>query len=302
MGEFLQRKLASAERSEKNQRALLSVAAGLLCSGTVSSNLPTRIRVAHSATELRTAEWQTAAPLFESHGTAKSFHEKTIVSLRHDIIYPNHDRDYRILSLFSAPLLSEAGFALRIFDVLHSGSGDAILQINIIGSLEDGHRKGFIDLIATSGHMRWLKPGNETPPRDRTHWLGELTDFAAVRPWQDIQVLFDEDRGDVDSTPWLTCRQCRRKEKGPPHFIGIFRAVKLTETWPNAMSLENSHTRGYPVPIGPTLPPVNPTFPIMDHNWRNTTEHHSCADSFWMKLNDLFRWNKPGQRLKRGTR
>ena len=213
--EFLQRKLVSAGRSEENQSTLLSVSDGFLYSETVSTNLPTRIRVAHDATELRTAEWQTAAPLFEPHGIAKSPHEKAIVSLCHDIIHPNHDRDYRSLGLFSAHSLSNTGLALRIFDVLHSGSGDTILQINIVGSLEDGRNKGFIDLIAANGHMRWLKPGIETLPRDRTHWLEELSDFAAVHPWENLQVLYDEDKGNVDSTPRLTCRQCRRKEKGP---------------------------------------------------------------------------------------
>ena len=103
LGEFLQRKMVPAERSEKNQCTLLSVAAGLLHAESVSSNLPARNRVAHTATELRTAEWQTAAPPFDSLGAAKSFREKSIVSLRHDIVHPNHDRGYRSLGLFLPP-------------------------------------------------------------------------------------------------------------------------------------------------------------------------------------------------------
>ena len=103
LSEFLQRKLVSAERSEKNQRTLLSADAGLLRAESVSSNIPARNRVSHTATELRTAEWQTAAPLFDSLGAAKYFHEKSTVSLCHDVVRPNRDRDYRSLALFLPP-------------------------------------------------------------------------------------------------------------------------------------------------------------------------------------------------------
>ena len=209
--EFLRRKFASDERSEKNQRTLLSLAAGLIHAETSISNSPARTRVAHTALELRTAERQTAAPLFDSLGAAKSFRGKSIVSLRHDIVRPNRDRDYRSIGLFLSPLLVKTKIALRIFDVLRSGSGDTILQICIIGSSEQGQGNGYIDLVAANGHMRWLKPWNETLPSDRTKWMGELSDFVVARPWLEAQVIFDEDNGNVDDAPWLTCRQCRRK-------------------------------------------------------------------------------------------
>ena len=79
-------------------------------------------------------------------GAAKTFRERTLLSLRHDIVHANHDRDYRRLSLFLSPVLRKVWKALRIFDILHSGSGDTVLQVNVIGSLEDGEQNGFVDL------------------------------------------------------------------------------------------------------------------------------------------------------------
>ena len=69
---------------------------------------------------------------------AKSYNEMTIHSLRHDIAQPNRDRDYRSLSLFLGPFLTSHSLTLRVFDVLHSGSGETALQINVIGNIENG--------------------------------------------------------------------------------------------------------------------------------------------------------------------
>ena len=60
----------------------------------------------------------------------------------------------------------------------------------------------------------------------------------------------------------------------------FFRALKLTETWPNATILEKSHAGGYPNPVGPKLPPENPLFSIRDKDWGGTTLHRPCVDSF----------------------
>ena len=197
--------------------------------------------------------------------------------------------------------MTKTGRALGIVDVLHSGSGDTILQINIAGSLEEGQQNGFIDFIAANGHMRWLKPGYDTLPSDRIKWLGELSDFAVVRPWLDAQVIFDEDKGNVGNTPWLTCRQCRRKEKGPLTSSMFFRAAKLTEKWPNAMILENSHTGGYPIAADPKLAPVNPSFPIRNTEWRGATVHHSCVDSFSEEARKPFLMEQAGKIAQRGN-
>ena len=213
LNESIQRKLVSPDREERNQRTLLSVADGLITSTQSGHIPPSRCRVLQTALELRLSEWRSASPFTDSTGVAKTFHAKTVISLRHDIARPNHDRDYRRLGIFLSPVLRKTSLTLTIFGIPHSGSGSTVLQIDIIGSLEEGRQNGLVDLLATGGHMRWLQPGNETLPHDSANWLGNLADFAALHPWLDASELPDSEKGNADSTPRLTCRQCRRGGK-----------------------------------------------------------------------------------------
>lgn len=82
---------------------------------------------------------------------------------------------------------------------------------------------------------RWVQSGNEALPRDRAQWLERLADFVVVYPWMSAEELLDDDKGDIDSTHWLTCRQCRRKEKGPAAPPSSYETSKLTDSWPPAI-------------------------------------------------------------------
>ena len=79
------------------------------------------------------------------------------MSLRRDILSPNHDRGYRSLALFLGIYLSGNGYTARVFGALHSGSGETALQINVIGVLQKGRSSGFLDILASNGHMQWLQ-------------------------------------------------------------------------------------------------------------------------------------------------
>ena len=117
--------------------------------------------------------------------------------------------------MFLSPLFQKTSLAIRIVGAIHAGSGDAALQINIVGEIEHGQQNGFIDLLASVGHMRWLHPGNESLRRDRIQRLGSMDYFAARLPWLGAGDLCDSDKGTSGPTPWSTCGQGRRKEKGP---------------------------------------------------------------------------------------
>ena len=288
LDEFLHRKLVSPDRAERNQCTLSSVAAGAITSSQKGQIPPSRRRVLQEASELRLAEWQTASPFTESVGAAKTFREKTMLSLCHDIAHPNHDRDYRSLSIFLAPGLRKTSLALRIFGILPAGSGDAIPQIDILGSLGEGRTNGFADLLSTGGHMSWLQFANETLPRDSANWLGNLSDFVAVHPRLDASEVSDSEKWDIDSTPWLTCRQCRRGEKGPITPVFFYNSNKLTSNYPSAIILENSRTGSYPCPDDPKLDPINDLYPIRGENWRDTTEPSGCVDGFWEAASQPF--------------
>ena len=281
LNEFLQRKLVSPDREERNQCTLLAVSAGLLAASLPSSTAPDRRRVTHTALELRITEWATAFSLVDSLGAAKSVREKNLLSLCHDIVYPNHDRDYRSLSLFLGESLKKAGCALRVFDILYSGSGDTLLQVNVIGSLDTIPAPRLIDLLATECHMRWLQPGSETLPKDLANWATDLADFVILRPFLNPHEVFDSEKGHVDGSPWLTRRQCRRKEKCALTPSSFYQATKLTSCISNAVILENSRTGGYPRPVGKRFDPVNTNFPIKDKDWRNTGHLDPLVSEFW---------------------
>ena len=95
------------------------------------------------AAELRFHEWSIAHPLYISEGESKPTDERVARRLCRDILQPNHDRDYRSLSMFLAPFLSARDQAIRVFDVLRSGIGGKALQINAIGGVSRGDENGF---------------------------------------------------------------------------------------------------------------------------------------------------------------
>ena len=193
--EFLQRKLVSPDKQERNRRTLIAVAAGLVAANTLVSTLPARSRVSQMALALRLADRKTDSPFPEPIGARKSPKGNTLLRLRRDIAQPNNDRDYRSMCIFLFPLLLQTALDVRIFDFLHSGSGDAVLHVNILGRLEVGQKNGFLDLLASGCHMGRLQSGNGTsPPRDRSKRLGSLADFAAVHPWVEASVMLDSDK------------------------------------------------------------------------------------------------------------
>ena len=70
--------------------------------------------------------------------------------------------------------LESKNMTIRIFDILRSGAGDTSLQINILGDMAVGRKYGFVDFLASGGHMRWLREDGETSPAARRGWLSLL--------------------------------------------------------------------------------------------------------------------------------
>ena len=180
LNEGMQRKLIAVDKDERNQCTLLDIADGVVALDLKHKTAPSRARVARVSSELRFQEWSIAEPTARTEGTARSLNEKTIASLAHDIIHPNHDRDYRSLTLFLSPYLIAHGLVIRVFDVLHAGSGETVLRVNILGNLEQGESNGYIDIVASNGHMRRLQRSNEILPCAWRGWRKELADFIVV--------------------------------------------------------------------------------------------------------------------------
>ena len=97
----MQRNLNNEDRSGRNQRTLIALAAGLVVRTKGQERfLPSASRVLQMASELRQIEWAKANSYMSSPGTGLPNNEKMVHSLCHDVLYPNHDRGYRGISLF----------------------------------------------------------------------------------------------------------------------------------------------------------------------------------------------------------
>ena len=152
----------------------------------------------------------------------------------------------------------------------------------MIGSLDAGERLGYVDILASNGHMRWLQLGNDTLPVEWKGWKRNLADFATVYPILETGTLLGEDRGDIDHSGWLTCRQCRRKEKTPLALSPFYHATKLTAKWSEAIILENRRTGGYPEFNPSGMEPINTEFPIITREWRRSTESSPLVNQFFV--------------------
>lgn len=115
-----------------------------------------------------------------------------------------------------------------MFGVLHSGSGETALQINVIGNMETGKAVGFVDILASDCHMRWLQPAPDTLPCAWRDWVANLADFVVVFPVLDVNQLLGEKGTGGVTLPWATCRQCLRKEKTPLAMSKFYHSAKHT--------------------------------------------------------------------------
>ena len=130
LNDFLRRQLFSAEREERNQCTLIALDAGIASFPSRSLNIPAKSRVPQLALDLRVAKWRVGQPFFAPPGISKSQHGETIILLFRDIVHVGNDIDYRILCLFPGAFPRGNRFDIRVFDALHSGSGDTALHIN----------------------------------------------------------------------------------------------------------------------------------------------------------------------------
>ena len=172
--------------------------------------------------------------------------------------------------------------------MLRSGSGETVLQIIIIGDIELGEEAGYVDILASCGHMRWLQKGTDTLPTANRDWLQHLEDFVTIFPHIDADQIMDDNRDQSTLTPWVNCRQCRGKEKTPLATSEFYHAAKHTSKWSEAIILENTHTGGYPIPDPYIDDPINVTFPISKIEWRGTTENHQCVENFFTSCTEQF--------------
>ena len=289
LSDHFQRQLDNEDRFEKNQRTLIALSAGLVSMTKGQERfLPSASRVLAMACDLRLHEWNAAQPYVNSTGADFSNNGKMVHSLRHDVVNPHHDRDYRAMALFLCGFFQEENVVVRVFDILKSLCGETVLQINVFGEFSESTEHIFLDVLAYSGHMRWLRSSGETTPAVARDWLIALGDFASIYPWQTIEATLDRDRTEVSKSTFLACRQCHRKEKAPLAPTTFYQSYKLTPNWSKAMVIESKRTGGYPSADPIKFGVVNEEFPISDRDWRGSVPVVSETLNFISKARSPF--------------
>ena len=145
-----------------------------------------------------------------------------------------------------------------------------------------------LDVLAYSGHMRWLRSTGETAPSVARDWLTTLGDFVSIYPRLSISATLGRDRTEISRSAFLACRQCRRKEEAPLAPTSFYQSVKLTPTWSKAITVEAKRTGGYPDADSAKYGDVNVEFPITDRDWRGGVPVYHEAETFISKAQPPF--------------
>ena len=149
-----------------------------------------------------------------------------------------------IMTAISAPFLSQCPISPNL---KNSRSWFSIRPVHCVGKLsgrsmcgntQDGLSYGFSGILASVGHMRWLRGNSETPPYEKPHCSGQLKDCADASPCLSIRSSMDLHGGAVDNAPLLERRQCLREEKAPLAPYRFYQASKLTDKWHKAIVVE----------------------------------------------------------------
>ena len=153
-----------------------------------------------------------------------------IQSLRRDA-QPIHDSDYRSLAMFLGSLPPTHTLGIRVFGARHSGSGETALQINAIRGMATFHATGFVGVLASNGHRKWLHPGPETLPCAWRDWATSPADFVAVFPIMGVNQLLDGRVARKETHPRVARRQRWREEETPLATPAYYHSTKRADIW-----------------------------------------------------------------------
>ena len=200
----LQKKLNEGNTSGENQCSVIHLAAALEWNLQNRPNrFPLKTRVLHMAAEMRALEYERALNVWMCPKPGQGV-EPLLQSLTHDILTANHDRDFRLWSLFNGVETNKHNVCVRVVELNSSSTRTRVYnyQPNDANTSE----QNAIYLLAHRGHMRFMKPSRLTPETRWKNWRNEFNQVMDLLPitWgecSDATVMFGgwEDR---------QCRHC----------------------------------------------------------------------------------------------
>ena len=173
---------------EKNQCSIIHMAAGLEWHLQNRPNrFPLKSRVLQLATELRGLELRRANEMVVLARDADQKWKDTVLSLTHDIITSNRDRDFRFWPLFNGEDTNRHEVTVRIVELNTSNTKVKVYNYARAGipTKEDK----VIYMLAHRGHMRFMKQSRLATDTRRGNWreaFGHVIDLPMVG-WSDVK-------------------------------------------------------------------------------------------------------------------
>ena len=171
MSAHLQKASGAPNKEEVNQFSLLHLASVYEWqSQKLLKRAPNKSRVAAAAGEFRQVEYQSALRFVSTLKQPPTQRERELRSFAHDVMTPDHDRQFRELAAFlPTALLRNEGGALRIFDI---GEIDDNVRVSAHAYGNDHQLSIEHDMtqFVWNGHMRCLFPTAVTTPDNWKTW------------------------------------------------------------------------------------------------------------------------------------
>ena len=208
------RRTGNAENVERNQCAMLHLAAGLFWNESGRKKpVPDRGRVFMLAHELRRLELTNAQLDVKSLKGDISLEGMIIRSNARDATHASHGRDFRTLGFPLSSILTDLeDDCVRIFDICRGSDGYDV-SVHLFPNCGDDNGLSYIDPIAHRHHMRWGELVNDIRWKDLADWEDHFSSLVhyPVKSWSE----FGESSTDSGILAPSACLYCKSKVKIP---------------------------------------------------------------------------------------
>ena len=175
--------------------------------------IPTRSRVEVLAKEIRAGEFAQAQLCLEHVTKPSTTLEHEVWSCIHDTMDLGHDRSFKRLGWFpkeNCP--KDAGFSIRIFDYEEANGQQKIIVYQYDSGIQSTPPNESLNFIATSKHLRFLFPPNET---FRGSWTRRTDSISILNDleWLTWREALEQDTLETSEMQKIECTLCGKKVK-----------------------------------------------------------------------------------------
>lgn len=142
------------------------------------NRFPLETRVLHHASAMGELEYERAINVWATPMSGERA-DPLLQSVTHDVLAANHDRDFRLWSIFNGHETKKHGICVRIVELNSSSTGTWLYNYQPTDMEED--HKHAVYLLAHRGHIGFMKPSRLAPGNKRGKWRGEFNRFFDLK-------------------------------------------------------------------------------------------------------------------------